>query len=145
MKVGPNTIAVIDYELFDEGGELIESSSGETPFTFSFGAGDVIPGLEKELEGMEPGQSKKIVVAPEEAYGMKDPNLVQQVPRANFPDGFPLETGVSYLAKTDTGATVNFQVLGFDDQNVEIDLNHPLAGMTLHFAVEIREVRGAGD
>jgi FKBP-type peptidyl-prolyl cis-trans isomerase SlyD len=107
--------------------------------------GNIIAGLEKGLEGMEPGESKEIVVQPEDGYGIKDPGLIQQVPRQRFPGGFAFKAGMSYLARSDSGAMVNFQVLGFDDESVEIDMNHPLAGRALYFQVRIKDVREEGE
>jgi FKBP-type peptidyl-prolyl cis-trans isomerase SlyD len=140
MKVGPGKNIVLDYQLFDEDGEVLDKSTEENPLCFIFGEGSIIPGLEKELEGMEAGEDKEVIVEPEDAYGPKDPNLVQQVPRERFAEGSELEAGMSYTGRTDTGNIVNFTVVGMDDENVEIDLNHPLAGRTLRFQVTIKDV-----
>lgn len=140
MKVGPNKKVSLDYRLYDEGGELLDRSVEGNPLSFVFGEGSIIPGLEKELEGMEAGEDKEVVVKPEDAYGPKDPNLIQQVPRERFEAGSDLEVGMSYTGRTDAGQIVNFRVVGMDDSNVEIDLNHPLAGMTLRFEVTVTEV-----
>ena len=141
MKVGPNKAVVFDYRLYDEDGELIECSPEGESLTFVFGEGSIIPGLERELEGMEPGESKEVVVKPEDAYGLRDPGLVQQVPKERFAEGSDLELGMSYMGRTDTGQVINFLISGMDDQNVEIDLNHPLSGMDLRFQVNIKDVQ----
>ena len=140
MKVGPNKKVSLDYKLFGEGGELLDRSLEGDPLSFVFGEGNIIPGLEKELEGMEAGDGKEVVVKPEDAYGPRDPNLIQQVPRERFESGSELQVGMSYTGKTDAGQVVNFRVVGMDDNNVEIDLNHPLAGMTLRFEVTVTDV-----
>jgi FKBP-type peptidyl-prolyl cis-trans isomerase SlyD len=140
MKVGPNKKVSLDYKLFGEEGELLDRSSEGDPLCFVFGEGSIIPGLERELEGMEAGDDKEVVVKPEDAYGPKDPNLIQQVPRERFEAGSELQVGMSYTGKTDAGQVVNFRVVGMDDDNVEIDLNHPLAGMTLRFEVTVTDV-----
>lgn len=140
MRVGPNKKVSFDYQLFGEGGDLLDHSTEDSPLSFVFGEGSIIPGLEKELEGMEPGEGKEVVVQPEDAYGPKDPNLIQQVPSEHFEGGSELEVGVSYTGKTDAGQIVNFKVVGMGDDSVDIDLNHPLAGMTLRFQVTIKEV-----
>lgn len=144
MKVGPKKTVVFDYQLYTKDGELVESSSEGDPLSFVFGEGNIIPGLEKGLEGMEPGDVKEIVVEPEEAYGQKDPNLIQQVPRDRFPADFAFQEGMSYSATTDSGNIVSFQVLSLDDDSIEIDLNHPLAGETLRFEVTMRDVVDSG-
>ena len=143
MKAGPSKTVVFDYQLYNEEGELMESSGEGNPLSFVFGEGAIIPGLEKELEGLEPGDTKEVVVEPKEAYGVRDPNLVQHVPRDRFPDGFDFEEGMTYSATTDGGNNVSFLVVGQDNDNVEIDLNHPLAGQTLRFEVIIRDVQDA--
>ncbi len=140
MKVEPFKTVVLHYQLFDETGELIDSSSEGHPFSFVFGEGSIIPGLERELEGMEPGEEKEIVVQPEDGYGPRNPNLIQQVPKGVFAGGAELEVGMSYTGRTEAGNVVNFTVTGMNEQTVEIDLNHPLAGKTLRFNVTIEEV-----
>jgi FKBP-type peptidyl-prolyl cis-trans isomerase SlyD len=144
MRVGPNTMAVIDYRLYSEEGELLESSSEDNPLCFVFGEERIIPGLERELAGMEPGESKEITVSPEDGYGVRDPSLVMKVPRDRFPSDFQFEEGVSYSARTEEGMLIRFQVLQQGADFVEIDMNHPLAGKTLRFEVRVREVRDLG-
>jgi FKBP-type peptidyl-prolyl cis-trans isomerase 2 len=144
MKVGPNKTVVFGYRLYDYDGELIECSPEGKPLSFVFGEGSIIPGLESEMEGMEPGESKEVVVEPENAYGLRDPSLVQQVPKEHFEEGSSLEVGMSYVGKTDMGQNVSFSITGMDDRNVEIDLNHPLAGMSLRFNVTIQDVQESG-
>ena len=141
MKAGPNKTVFFDYRLFDEGGIMIDCSPEGQPLDFVFGEGSIIPGLERELEGMEPGESKEVVVKPEDAYGLRDPELVQQVPKEHFDGGPELEIGTSYTGRTDAGQVINFLISGMDENNVEIDMNHPLAGMNLRFQVTIREVQ----
>ncbi|RJP30780.1 MAG: peptidylprolyl isomerase [Actinobacteria bacterium] len=140
MKVGPNKTVAFDYRLYEEGGELIESSPEDEPLSFVYGEGSIIPGLERELEGMQPGESKEVVVKPEDAYGLRDPELVQQVPRERFAAGSTLEVGMSYVGRTEAGHVINFLITSMDDDKVEIDMNHPLAGTTLRFEVTINDV-----
>jgi len=140
MKAGPNKTVLFDYKLFDEDGLLIDSSPEGQPLGFVFGAGSIIPGLEAELEGMEPGESKEVVVEPEDAYGLRDPNLVQKVPKDRFAGGPELEVGTSYIGKTEDGRVINFLIIAMDDESIEVDLNHPLSGMKLRFEVTIKDV-----
>ena len=144
MKAGPDKTVLFDYRLYDEDGLLIDSSPEGEPLGFVFGEGSIIPGLERELEGMEPGESKEVVVEPEDAYGQRDPNLVQQVPKERFAAGPELQVGTSYVGKTDDGRVINFLIIGMDDSNVEIDLNHPLSGMKLRFEVTVKDVKEGG-
>lgn len=144
MKAGPNRTIFFDYRLYDEDGLLVDSSPEGEPLGFVFGEESIIPGLERELEGMEPGESKEVVVQPEDAYGLRDPGLVQQVPRGRFAGGPELEVGTSYIGRTDDGRVINFRIIGMDEENIEIDLNHPLSGMSLRFEVTIKDVREGG-
>ena len=141
MKVGPNKTVAFDYKLYDEDGVLIDCSPDGEPLSFVFGSGSIIPGLERELEGMEPGENKEVVVKPEDAYGPRNPDLVQEIPKERFAEGSELEVGTSYIGQTDNGQTINFLITGMDDQKVEVDLNHPMAGMNLRFQVAIKDVQ----
>ena len=141
MKIGPDTVVSLRYNLYDEAGELIESTEEGEPFIFAFGQEQIIPGLEKGLEGLEPGASADVTVVPEDGYGHRDPELIQQICREQFPEEIELEIGRSYRAVTDGGTLMFFVIIGYDDNNVEIDLNHPLAGETLRFEIEVLDVR----
>lgn len=143
MKVGPNKTVAFDYKLYDEDGELIESSPEGEPLNFVYGEGSIIPGLERELEGLEPGDSKEVVVKPEDAYGDRDPELVQKVPKERFEEGSALEVGTSYIGRTEAGHVINFLITAMDEENVHIDMNHPLAGINLRFEVTIKDVKDA--
>jgi FKBP-type peptidyl-prolyl cis-trans isomerase 2 len=140
MKAGPNKTVAFEYKLYDEDGVLIDCNPDSEPLSFVFGSGSIIPGLERELEGMEPGESKEVIVKPEDAYGLREPELVQEIPKERFAEGSDLEVGMSYIGQTDNGQTINFLIVSMDEQNVEVDLNHPLAGMSLRFQVTIKEV-----
>ena len=140
MKVGPNRKVAFEYKLYDEDGLLIDCNPDGQPLTFVFGTGSIIPGLERELEGMEPGENREVMVKPEDAYGLRNPELVQQIPKGSFAEGSDLEVGMSYIGQTDDGQTINFLILNIDDEHVEVDLNHPLAGMSLRFEVTIKDV-----
>lgn len=140
MQVGLGKTVTFYYRLYDEAGTLIDASAENDPMSFVFGEGSIIPGLEREMAGMEPGDSKEVLVKPEDAYGLHDPNLVHQVPRERFEGSADLEVGMTYMGRTDTGGLINFKVLSINDENVEIDLNHPLAGVNLRFEVTIQDV-----
>ena len=140
MQVGLGRTVTFHYRLYDEAGTLIDASADGDPMSFIFGEGSIIPGLEREMEGMEPGQSKEVLVKPEDAYGPHDPSLVHNVPRERFEGSADLEVGMTYMGRTDSGGLINFKILSMDDENVEIDLNHPLAGVNLRFEVTIQDV-----
>ena len=143
-KVEKNKVVKFHYTLKDkETGEILDSSQqyGE-PLSILIGANNIIPGLERQMEGMEVGEKKTIEVKAEEAYGAKDENLVQKVPREYF-QGIELQKGMPLQAQTPEGQIINLIVVDFNDKEVIVDMNHPLAGKDLVFDVEIVDVRDA--
>ncbi len=144
MKATSNKVVTFHYTLRDkETGEVLDSSQAYgQPLAVLFGAQNIIPGLEKRMEGMEPGEKKTIEVPAAEAYGEKDPNLIQQAPREYF-QGVELEKGLPLQAQTPEGQIINMIVVDFDDNTVTVDMNHPLAGKDLVFDVEVVDVRDA--
>ncbi|MDQ7037779.1 MAG: peptidylprolyl isomerase [Aquificota bacterium] len=144
MSVEKNTVVSFHYTLFDkESGEVIESSlQWEEPVTFLVGAGEIIPGLESRMMGMKVGEKRRIEVPAEEAYGQRDPDLVQKIPR-EYLSRVPLKEGMTLQAHTPDGRIVTMVVVGFNDEEVEVDLNHPLAGKDLLFEVEVVSIREA--
>ena len=144
MSVEKNMVVSFHYTLFDkDSGEVIESSfQWEEPVTFLVGAGEIIPGLESRMIGMKVGERRRIEVPAEEAYGERDPNLVQKIPREYF-SNVPLKEGITLQAHTPDGRTVTMVVVSFNDEEVEVDLNHPLAGKDLLFEVEVVGIREA--
>ena len=142
MQIKRNTVVTIDYTLHDNEGSLIESSEGHDPYRYIHGIGATIPGLEAALEGKQAGEELKVSLPPEQAYGERDEDLVQSVPRERFKFGGELAAGMQFRASTETGTRV-VTVTKIDGEDVTVDGNHPLAGATLTFAVTVREVRDA--
>jgi FKBP-type peptidyl-prolyl cis-trans isomerase SlyD len=141
MNVADQKVVSIDYTLTNNAGEVIDSSKGREPLAYLHGAGNIIPGLEKALEGKQSGDSVQAKIPPEEGYGVKDPQLVQAVPRDRFP-AKDISVGMQFQAQGG-GQTRVVTVVGVDPDNVTIDANHPLAGETLNFDVKVVEVRDA--
>jgi FKBP-type peptidyl-prolyl cis-trans isomerase SlyD len=141
MQIGNETVVTIHYTLTDAKGVVLDSSAGEEPLSFVHGAGTMIPGLEKALLGKSPGESMKISVAPADGYGLRDEDLVQKVPRKNFPIE-DVEVGMHFQTRSPNGPRI-ITVLATDDENITVDANHPLAGATLNFDVQVLEVRAA--
>ena len=144
MKIGEKKVGIIHYTLNDDKGETLDSSEGKPPLAYIHGMKNLIPGMEKGLEGKEPGEKIHIVVLPEEAYGIRDNNLVNEVPLANFPEKEQAKVGVQFQAKTPEGVKIA-TVIKVEGETVTVDFNHQLAGETLHFDVEIVEVRDASE
>jgi FKBP-type peptidyl-prolyl cis-trans isomerase SlyD len=145
MKIANGTVVGIDYSLHLGDGQVVDASAPGDPLTYLHGEGQIVPGLESALEGLDVGESRKVVVAPAEGYGEHDPRGVQEVPRSAFPAGFDPKVGMELTAEGQDGQPVPFSIREVRPDNVVIDLNHPLAGKTLHFDVTVREVREATD
>ena len=132
------------YTLKNDNGDIMDSSEGHDPLAFIQGIGNIIPGLEKHLEGKAKGDKITATVAPEEAYGERTEEQVAKVPLENFQsDGDEkLEVGMQVQVESNQGVTIAL-VTEIEGNDVTLDLNHPLAGETLHFDVEIMDVRDA--
>ncbi len=142
MQAEKNKVVTIDYTLKDNEGNLIdESNTGE--FAYLHGANNIIPGLEKELEGKQAGDSVQVSIKPEDAYGEVDMAKIQQAPRSMFPQDVEIKPGMQFHAQTPDGQDVMVTVTAVEDDHVVIDGNHPLAGVTLNFDVTVRDVRDA--
>ena len=142
MKIGKGCVVRMNYTLRDESGVTIESSEGREPLTYLHGLGHLIPGLEKTLDGSQAGLKTTVTVRPQDAYGEKDPQAVIRAERSDFPEGLTLEPGVEVQAETPDGP-ITFIVMSLEGDDVVLDANHPLAGKTLTFDVEVLEVREA--
>jgi len=143
MKIGPGTVVSLDYTLRIDNGELIDSSQELGPLNFVFGVGRIIPGLERQLEGLQKGDERRIVVSPNEGYGPTLPEAVQQIPRGAFPSHVELKEGSMFYVEDPTGKPIPFSVKAFNEESVTVDFNHPLAGKTLTFDVKVVGVREA--
>ncbi len=143
MIVQDDVCVGIDYTLRLESGEVLDSSEGRGPLEFIQGRGEIIPGLEQALYGMSLGDTKEVVVAPADAYGEFDSELLETLPRSVFPVDMELEVGMGLRMRTQEGRAVVVYVREANDESVTVDLNHPLAGKTLHFAVRIASLREA--
>ena len=141
MQIAHHTVASFNYRLTDDSGELIDGSEGE-PLTYIHGTQSIIPGLEQALEGRRGGDSLQVRLPPELAYGERDEDLVQEVPREALPAEAEIEVGVQFHAESDEGQHI-LTVIGVDGDTVRLDANHPLAGKTLHFDVQVVSVRAA--
>lgn len=143
MKIEKNRVVRFHYAVAEAGGAELESSAGREPLAFLAGHGGIIPGLEQALEGKEKGDQVEATIAPAQAYGERREGFVQRVPKKHFKDA-KLKPGQTVVLNTQQGprmVTVNKVGLSV----VDIDLNHPMAGKTLQFKVDIVEVREASE
>ena len=141
MKIARHTVASIEYRLTSDNGEEIDSSEGHGPLSYVHGTDSIVPGLESELEGKQPGDELKVRVPPDKGYGERDESLVHSVPRKQFPAG-EIEVGMQVEARTKEGR-MHLTVVGVEADSIKLDANHPLAGIALNFAIKVVEVRPA--
>lgn len=142
MQIAQDIVALIDYTLTNDAGDVIDSSDGGEPLAYLHGHQNIIPGLEKALAGKVAGDSLKVSIAPAEGYGEVNPSLVEKVPSNLFQGVDKVEVGMQFHAQTGQGMQV-ITVTGVEGDMVTVDGNHPLAGQTLHFDVTVKEVRAA--
>jgi FKBP-type peptidyl-prolyl cis-trans isomerase SlyD len=143
MKVAENKVVVFHYTV-SEGAEKVESSHDRSePLAFLVGKGALIPGLEKSLMGREAGEKFSVDVAPSEAYGERREDFTQRVPKKYFRDADHLKPGMLTVLSVSGGGQRQVTVQKVGSSVVDVDLNHPLAGKTLTFDVEIVDVRDA--
>jgi FKBP-type peptidyl-prolyl cis-trans isomerase SlyD len=142
MKAEHGRVVSLHYTLTDDLGVLLDSSRGQESFSYLHGYGSIIPGLESALEGCEAGFNSAIHVAPADGYGEYNPQAVFGVPREQFPPTEDIQAGMQVQGEGEHGV-MNFTVVDVNDQEVMLDANHPMAGKTLHFEVEVLEVRDA--
>ena len=142
MQIAQNTVAAFHYTLTDDQGQVIDSSAGREPLAYLHGKGQIVPGLEKQMEGRQAGDKFNADVVPAEGYGEHQAELVQEVPREAFQGVEDIQPGMQFQGQGPQGV-VNVTVTKVEDGKVHIDGNHPLAGKTLHFAIEVADVREA--
>jgi FKBP-type peptidyl-prolyl cis-trans isomerase SlyD len=143
MKITKDRIVELEYRLHLGDGQVIDESEPGQPLSYLHGRGQIVPGLEGALEGMGTGDAKQVVVAPAQGYGEHDDRGLQEVPRTMFPANAELSPGMRLAAQTDGGEVIPIGIHEVKGQTVIVDLNHPLAGKTLHFDVTVRGVRDA--
>jgi FKBP-type peptidyl-prolyl cis-trans isomerase SlyD len=142
VKVAAQCVVSLDYSLHLGDGKVVDSSEGAEPLVYLHGSGQIIPGLEQALGGMEAGESKELTVSPKDGYGERDAENVQEITRDHFGDR-ELKPGDEFVAIDDQKNEIPVRVESVAGDKVTVDFNHPLAGKTLHFAVTIKEVRAA--
>lgn len=142
MQAEKDKVVSFHYRVSEEPGSEVENSYGRDPMAVLFGHGNIIPGLEQAMTGRAAGDKFDVVVAPEQAYGQRREDFVQRVPKKYFRDGETLKSGMPTVLNTRDGQR-SVTVVKVGSSVIDVDLNHPLAGKTLRFAVEITDVRDA--
>jgi FKBP-type peptidyl-prolyl cis-trans isomerase SlyD len=136
-------VVMLAFELRDSEGELIDGADEADPFAYLHGADNLVPGLEDALAGKKVGDALEVVVPPEEGYGPRQPVEPQPVPRDAFPEEVEVEAGMPFWVEDDEGDELELYVVEVNEDQVLVDVNHPLAGLTLHFQVQVLEIRDA--
>ncbi len=140
--VKKDAVVSLSYTLKNDTGQELDQSSLDKPFAYLHGNKQIVPGLENALEGSAVGDKKKVTVSPAEGYGEFVAELKKEVERSNFPKDVEIRAGMQFSAEVNGDHRV-FTVTDVDGDKVKIDGNHPLAGQTLHFDVEVVEIREA--
>lgn len=144
MTIKKGKVVKMSYLLKNGSGEELDRSDSGEPLVYLHGVGQIVPGLERQLEGLQVGDKRqKLEVLPQDGYGEIRPDLVLSVNRAQFPGEAKIEPGMQFWAQSQDGHKHPFTVTAINGDKVEIDGNHPLAGETLYFDVAIEEVRDA--
>jgi len=143
MQISKDLVASIHYTLKNADGEVLDTSEGQEPLHYVHGAQNIVPGLEKELEGKTTGDKLAVVVDPIDGYGEYNAELIQELPKDMFAGVDTIEVGMEFQAQTPEGGMQIIEVKSIDGDKITVDGNHPMAGQTLHFDVEITDVREA--
>lgn len=142
MVIANKKVVSIHYKLTDDDGEVIQDSAAGEPLIYLHGAGNIIPGLESALKGKTTGDKLNVSVDPEQGYGARNDALIQELPRDLFQGVEDIQEGMQFQARSEQGTQV-ITVTKVDGDRVTVDGNHPLAGQTLNFEVEVESVRDA--
>ena len=121
-------------------GTLFDSSEGRDPLEFSLGGGQVIPGFDSAIEGMSVGDKKSVKIEPENGYGPRHEQLIQEVPKNQLPGDMEPAVGMQLQTKNESGQVLTFSVTEVKDDSITVDGNHPLAGKNLNFDIELVEI-----
>jgi FKBP-type peptidyl-prolyl cis-trans isomerase SlyD len=142
QKVADDLVVTLEYNLYVED-DLLESTKDAKPIKFIQGQGQIIPGLEEALYDMEIGESKKVDLTPDQAYGESDPEAIHQVKQEEFSEDVPLEVGNYLDLRDNEGNVLSAQITAKDEETVTLDFNHPLAGRDLTFSITVKDLRPA--
>ncbi len=140
VRIGPDREVTLHFALKLENGDVVDSTFDKQPATFRVGDVNLLPGFEQALYGFKAGDKRSVQVQPEQGFGQPNPQNVQIMPRSQF-DGMELSEGLLVIFNDAANAELPGVVKAFDDKQVTIDFNHPLAGKVLDFDVEIIEVK----
>jgi FKBP-type peptidyl-prolyl cis-trans isomerase SlpA len=139
VRIGPNHQVTLHFALKLDNGDVVDSTFDKKPATFKVGDGNLLPGFEQAIYGLKAGDKRSLSISPEQGFGQGNPQNIQVMPRTQFQD-MELSEGLLVIFNDAANAELPGVVKAFDDIQVTIDFNHPLAGKALSFEVEIIEV-----
>jgi FKBP-type peptidyl-prolyl cis-trans isomerase SlyD len=142
LNIANDHVVLINYTLTNDGGDVIDTSDGREPLGYIHGKGHIIPGLENALTGKTKGDKLDVSIAPADGYGDRNDQLIQEVPKTQFENSEQIQVGMQFQVQAGDVPMI-FTAVEVKDDTVVMDGNHPLAGQTLNFAVEVMEVRQA--
>ncbi len=140
LAIGPGTKITLHFALQLDNGELVDSNFERDPATFVVGDGNLLPGFEKALFGMLEGEHKTLLIKPEDGFGQRNPNNIQEIARSQFSPDLELSEGLMLSFADAQKTELPGVVIGFDDEVVVVDFNHPLAGRDILFEVAILKI-----
>ena len=143
MKISKDKVVTFHYALVNAEGEVLDGSRGAEPLPYLHGHNNIVPGLERAMDGHVVGDKFKVNVSPSEGYGLRDEDKVSLVERASFADFAALDVGMMYQMEDENGDTQLVSITQIDDNDVTVDANHTFAGRELNFDVEIMDIREA--
>jgi len=143
VTVGEGTRVHLNFSISLEDGSEVDTNFGDESVSFEVGDGSLLPGFERLLFGMSPGERQMFVVSPENAFGQPNDDNVQMVSRDQFDDDIDLQIGLVYAFNDAGGGELPGMIISFDDNEVSVDFNHPLSGRTILFDVLIHRVEPA--
>jgi FKBP-type peptidyl-prolyl cis-trans isomerase SlpA len=139
-KITPNSIVTLHHQLGFTDGSLLEDTFDQEPMTFRLGTGELAEGLELSLMDLCEGEEQTLDIGPDLAFGFTDQAMIQQLRRDEFAEDFELEAGLIIEFSTPSGETLPGTILEFDEQQVKVDFNHPLAGHVVRYRVKIVQI-----
>ena len=143
MVISGKTVVSIQYTLKDVDGQLLDSSDESEPFTYLHGTGNIVVGLEKALSGKSAGDQLTVEVSPQEGYGEVDSKEIKTVDKPVFRGVDSIQVGMTFNAQSVDGSSKSIKATAIEGDKITIDSNHPLAGITLHFEVQVISIRKA--
>lgn len=145
LAIAPDTVVTLSYVLFDEQGETVDQVPRDEPLTYVHGYAQIVPGLERQIVGLRPGEKATFTVEADEAFGDREDDAVFAVDRTDFPDADDVAVGDEFMAEGPDGEPIAMRVIEVKPEELVVDTNHPLAGQRIRFEVEVADVRAASE